>query len=115
MGALTIRVWQPQIHISVLRAEGRIDAESSPRFLDACRTCLDTGHLVLNLAGVTFLSSSGVGALLVLFESARELCRDVSIAPASPEVTAVLEALNLGDALRILDHQDEALARLRAA
>ena len=114
-GALELQTFHPQIHITVLRAIGRIDAETAPRFLDACRAALDSGHLVANLAGVTFLSSSGVGALLVLLESARELCRELSVAPASPEVTSALESLNLGQTLQILDSEAEALARLRAA
>ena len=53
----------------LFRVSGRVDARSSARFLDHClEACAPRANLVVNMAEVTFLSSSGVGALMVLSE-----------------------------------------------
>jgi anti-sigma B factor antagonist len=48
--------------------------------------------VVLDLAGVSFLDSAGVGALLSIGEQARRLGRDVRIARMSEPVRRILDA-----------------------
>lgn len=113
-GALSIQIWPARPDVVVVRASGRVDAETAPAFLDQCRSCLALGHVVLNLSRVTFLSSSGVGSLLVLCEAARELGRDLRLASPSNEVTLVLDALHLGPALPVYGSETDALERMAA-
>jgi anti-anti-sigma factor len=99
----------------VVRVEGRLDAKTAPRLLAECLAARAAGgHLVLNLAEVTFLSSNGVGMLLVLAERSREGGGSLRIAAPSPAVRAPLELLNLHRFLNIDRSEDESLAALGA-
>ena len=99
----------------VVRVEGRLDAKSAPRLLEHCLAARHAGgHLVLNLSQVTFLSSSGVGVLLVLAEKVREGGGSLRIASPSAAVRAPLELLNLHRFLAIAGNEDDALSSLGA-
>ena len=104
---------EPHAGSVVVRAEGRLDAKTAPRLL---QHCLDArvrgGHLVLNLAHVTFLSSSGVGVLLVLAERTKSEGGSLRIAAPSPSVKGPLELLNLHRFLAIDDSEGDALRAL---
>jgi anti-anti-sigma factor len=94
----------------VVRAEGRLDAKTAPRLLKHCLEAhLEGGHLVLNLSGVTFLSSSGVGVLLVLAEHTKSGGGSLRIAAPSAAVKGPLELLNLHRFLTMDDDEDGAL------
>jgi len=99
----------------VVRAEGRLDAKTAPQLLDHWLTARRAGgHLVLNLAGITFLSSSGVGVLLVLAERTQAAGGSLRIAAPSAAVRGPLELLNLHRFLTIDDSEGDALAALGA-
>ncbi|HET9327103.1 MAG TPA: STAS domain-containing protein [Candidatus Eisenbacteria bacterium] len=99
----------------VVRAEGRLDAKTAPRLLEHCVEARPAGiHLVLNLAEVTFLSSSGVGMLLVLAERTRSEGCSLRIAAPSVAVTGPLELLNLHRFLTIDESEGESLRALGA-
>src|SRR5262249_17252074 len=58
---------------AVLRLKGRLDAKTSPILLQRVSDIQANGqNLVLNLADVSFMGSSGIGALLVLVEQFQE-------------------------------------------
>ena len=99
----------------VVRAAGRLDAKTAPRLLEHCLAARPArGHLVLNLGEVTFLSSSGVGMLLVLAERSKSEGGSLRIAAPSAAVRAPLELLNLHRFLTIDDNECDALAALGA-
>jgi len=81
----------------VVRPEGRLDAKTAPRLLEACLSARTSGtpHLVLVLHDITFLSSSGVGVLLVLAERTKSEGGSLRIAAPSAAVKGPLELLNL--------------------
>ena len=99
----------------VVRAEGRLDIKTAPRLLEHCLEARPTGaHLVLNLADVTFLSSSGVGMLLVLAERTKSEGGSLRIAAPSAAVKGPLELLNLHRFLTIDESEDQSLRALGA-
>ena|SRR5262245_15192762 len=99
----------------VVHVAGRLDAKTAPRLLEHCQGARATAkHLVLNLSDVTFLSSSGVGVLLVLAERAKSEGGSLRIAAPSQAVRAPLELLNLHRFLTIDGSEGEALAALGA-
>jgi len=100
---------------AVVRVEGRLDAKTAPRLLAECLAARRSGgHLVLNLADITFLSSNGVGMLLVLAERSREGGGSLRIAAPSEAVRAPLELLNLHRFLTIDASERESLSALEA-
>jgi anti-anti-sigma factor len=89
----------------VLRVCGVLDARAAPALLAEGRKVTEQEYLlVLNLAGVTFVSSSGVGSVLALVEEAP--AGSVRLAELSDAVRSVITLLNLDPFLAI--HLSEA-------
>jgi len=100
---------------AVLRVRGRLDAGTAPALLQRCSQVQANGqNLVLNLSGVSFLGSSGVGAMLVLVEQFQEQAGAVHFAALSESARSVVDLLDLGDYLTIHPTEDEAVASLAA-
>ena len=75
---------------SRLVARGELDTDTA-RYLDAVVDDLDGEPVVLDLAAVTFIDSSGIRALL----RARQRHRDLRIENPSPQAGKVLEMTGL--------------------
>jgi anti-sigma B factor antagonist len=92
-----------------IRLSGRLDAKSAPELTRRCsehRT--QARSVILNLAGVTFIASSGVGALLSLEEEFRQAGAKIRFACLSPAVVSVVRLLNLEQFLAIRSTEEEA-------
>lgn len=59
-------------------------------------SALDVRTLRVDLSGVTFMDSSGLGALVAIRGAASDLARTVTIVAASERVRQVLEVCGLG-------------------
>jgi len=100
---------------AVLRLKGRLDVKTAPLLLQRVADVQANGqNLVLNLSEVTFMGSSGIGALLVLVEQFQEQAGTVRLVALSPAVHSVVRLLNLDRSLTIDPTDDEALAELEA-
>lgn len=98
-----------------LRVRGRLDAATAPDLLKRCAEVQANGqNLVLNLSEVTFLGSTGVGALLTLVEQFREQGGAVHFAALSSAARDVIDLLALGDYLPISASEAEALSALES-
>src|SRR5258705_13705225 len=87
---------------AVLRLKGRLDVKTSPILLQRVAEIQANGqNLVLNLSEVSFMGSSGIGALLVLVEQFQEQGGSVRFASLSPAVDSVVKLLNLDRFLSI--------------
>ena len=97
----------------VLRVSGELDAKSAPLLVERCVQARAAGkHVILNLWGVTFIASSGVGALLALVEEFRDSQVSVHLAKPSPAVDSVIRLLCLDQFLPIDRDEDAARAAL---
>ena len=99
----------------LLRVRGRLDARSAPHLLEvASRIRGRSLNLVLDLSGVTFMASSGLGSLLSLAEEFRQSDCRVRLAAPSPAVDSVIHLLNLHQFLTIDATEEEAFHALGA-
>jgi len=97
----------------LLRVKGRLDVKTSPILLQRVAEIQANGqNLVLNLSEVSFMGSSGIGALLVLVEQFQEQGGSVRFASLSPAVDSVVKLLNLDRFLSIDPTENESLAAL---
>lgn len=111
-----IESFQVGSSIKVTRVCGTLDAHSAMLLVDhASRVRGAKQHLVLNLAGVFLIASSGVGALLAMVEEFRHGPTSMRIAAPSPAVDSVIRLLNLYDFLPIDPDEEVAVATLEAA
>ena len=84
---------------AVLDVAGAIDLQTRGRLLDAGRSALQNapGRLVLDLDDVTFIDSTGIGALVELGHSATDADGALVLRNPSHRVLRILEISGLAD------------------
>ena len=89
----------------VIRVSGAIDVQSRVALLTAGRAALETDApaLVLDLADVSFLDSTGIGALVELSHDAEDAQMGFALRAPSARVVRILQMTGLGDAWQIED------------
>jgi anti-sigma B factor antagonist len=78
----------------VTRLSGKLSLETVHNFIQTMRP-EPAAHLVLDMSGVSFLDSAGVGALVSLFVHRRNLGKSFAIAGLTKQGTAVLQVAGL--------------------
>ncbi|MDD9727913.1 STAS domain-containing protein [Roseovarius sp. SK2] len=102
-------------NIKVITVEdNRIDAASAIRFKDEMRTLTDDGadHVLLDLSGVAFVDSSGLGAIIASMKQMGD-GRRLDLAGLTPDVAKVFRLTRM-DSIFVI-HKDMAAALQRAA
>jgi anti-sigma B factor antagonist len=86
----------------VVALGGALDVSAADQLLDELRYVWDTQGLpiILNLAEVTFLDSTGVRALVLARRDLAAAGRPLTIAAASPKVRRLLELTGTDDLFR---------------
>jgi len=98
---------------TVLRVSGQLDSKSAPVLLSRSGMIRNGSQsLVVNLAAVSFIASSGVGALLALVEQFRESGGKVRFVALSSAVDSVIRLLNLDQFLTIDQTESDAVTAL---
>jgi len=78
----------------VTRLNGKLSLETVHNFIQTLRP-EPAAHLVLDMSGVTFLDSAGVGALVSLFVHRRNVGKSFAIAGMTQQGMAVLQVAGL--------------------
>jgi anti-anti-sigma factor len=83
-----------------ITVNGEVDIATVEEFLDAAEECISGGSkaIVIDLGGVEFIDSSGLGALVRIRNRARQHGADVTLAHVPAPVHRVLEVSGLLDA-----------------
>ena len=102
--------------VGVFRVAGRLDAKNAKELMDACQEAKNSGkkRVVINLAGVAFVASSGIGTLLALTDEFREAGGGVHLVSLSDSVRSVVDLLNLGQFLNVAATEADALEAIGA-
>lgn len=97
-----------------LTLTGPLDSQGSSLLRDEGRQQLQRGvrALVVDCASVTFISSSGVGAFLVLQDEFEDGGKLACYRNPSPEVRSVIRLMDLENFLNIVGGEDETLKLL---
>jgi anti-sigma B factor antagonist len=99
--------------VTIVECAGPIQiGETANRFRDALRETLRAGRkkIVLDMAGVKYVDSTGIGELVGLFTNASEIEADVRLANVPPKVRDVLEVTRLITVFAVYDTLEGALA-----
>lgn len=85
----------------VVPAPRELDAATAPAFRDELGLFVTSGvaEIVVDMSGVTFLDSSGMGALVAVQRVAAERCVRVTLRGVRPNVHAALRVAGLVDVL----------------
>jgi anti-sigma B factor antagonist len=93
----------------VTRLSGKLSLETVHNFIQTLRP-EPAEHLVLDMSGVSFMDSAGIGALVSLFVHRRNLGKSFAIAGLTQQGNAVLQVAGLTKLLPNFPTVDAALA-----
>jgi anti-sigma B factor antagonist len=99
----------------VCRPVGELDAFTISRFRQALADLASSGCLVIDLSGVPFVDSAGLGALIGGIRHTRELGGQVAVACSRPTLVRLLCSTGFDRVVDISDTVAAAAAALRAA
>jgi anti-sigma B factor antagonist len=87
---------------TVMRLDGRLNMVSAPQLKAAVAAAVQAGRtrVVVDLTAVTFLDSSGLGALIAGLKATRQAGGDLRMTGANEQVRTVLRLTNLDRVLR---------------
>jgi len=95
--------------VTVYQLKGKLSLETVASFVPRMRQ-ESANRLVLDMSGVDFLDSAGVGALVSLFVSRRSQDKTFALAALTPQSTAVVTVAGLQKLLPIEKTVEEASA-----
>jgi len=104
--------WITVNRVLVVRVSGRLDITKAETFERSVvdRLSKEPADIVINLSRVTYMSSSGIGALLAVFRFIGGKEKKMAICEVSPVVKKLLDVVEIGQIFKIFDHEDDAIA-----
>lgn len=96
--------------IIVLDAAGRLTLDAGTKLRDLVHVLVSTGHkrFLLNLAGVDFVDSYGIGELARCYGLVRQTAGEMKLVHVNAKVHALLQITNLHTLFEI--HSEEQIA-----
>ncbi|MCX6020184.1 MAG: STAS domain-containing protein [Chloroflexi bacterium] len=109
---MNIRVAPQPGGVTVVEPAGRLDLLSASELKQQLAGLATGGHrkIVIDLIGVTFIDSSGLGAIIGGLKAARLLGGELRIARPGDQARVILELTTLDRVLRPYATMEEALA-----
>lgn len=103
--------------IRIVSCEGRLDAQVSGVVKDQIKQHIDEGstRLVLDLQGVEFLDSSGLGALVASLRKVKEKKGEIKLSGLRPEVRSIFDITRVSRLFHIYDDVQKALEAFKKA
>lgn len=98
--------------VTLVRPSGRLDAAAAPNFLSRTTSLIAEGKtcLVVDLAQVPFVDSSGLGALVSSLKAARRAEGDLRLVGPGQQVRKLLKLTTLDRVFVISDTPEQAWA-----
>ncbi|TAM77432.1 anti-sigma factor antagonist [bacterium] len=93
---------------------GEIDVYTSPTVKDAITELIDEGHyhLIINLEGVRYIDSTGLGVLIGALKRVREHAGSVSLICTNPQVKKIFDITGLVKIFGIYENEQLAIKAL---
>jgi len=101
---------QDRGHAAVVTLSGDVDLESSPKVRSALLDCVSVkSAVVVDMAGVSYIDSSGVASLVEAFQAARKTDTSFVLARVSEAAMRVLELARLDRVFQIVTEVSDGL------
>ncbi|WP_334141878.1 STAS domain-containing protein [Rhabdothermincola sp.] len=96
----------------VIAVTGELDVATAPRLRqEAIRVVAEGNHrLVIDLGGVDFLDSTGLGVIIGILKRVRSHSGELTVVGLTPKVRKVFEVTRVLEILPIFDTVDDAMA-----
>lgn len=108
---------RPGRECTVVQVAGDLDMATSPQLRDGLQRILAAGtrNVVIDMAGVGFMDSSGLGALVVMFTAFRDGGGRLCLAAVQPHVRTILAVTSVDRAIDVYDTVEAAEAGMLPA
>ena len=102
--------------VFVIAFGGDIDVASAVTVRDALDRVIAAGHhlIVMDLDGVRFLDSTGLGVMVGRLKAVRDLGGDMHLVCTSPRILRVMAITSLDEVFTLHDSTEDAVAALTA-
>lgn len=111
---LTIQQDQTPEGYTICRPVGELDAFTVSQFRQALAEMASSKRLLIDMSGVPFVDSAGLGALIGGIRRARELGGDVAVSCNRPSLVRLLRTTGFDRIVTVTETVDEAIAALDA-
>ncbi len=111
---LTIQQDQTPEGYTICRPVGELDAFTVSQFRQALAEMASSKRLLIDMSGVPFVDSAGLGALIGGIRRARELGGDVAVSCNRPTLVRLLRTTGFDRIVTVTETVDEAIAALDA-
>jgi len=103
--------------VPVLDVVGEIDIYTTPQFKEAVSAAIDENKpaIIINMAQVTYMDSSGFGTLLSATKRLRPLDGALYLAGCNDSIQRMLQITRLNTIFGVYTTEDEALAAAKSA
>ncbi len=94
----------------LLTVSGRIDSSNATEFDNKVKECMENGHnLVMDLSGVSYMSSAGLRAIVSALRECKKKKGDVLLVSPSARVAEVLSLAGLDSLFTVYDDATSAV------
>jgi len=99
-------------NVTLVRLQGRLDATAAPDFQNQLIAAIAEGRtrLAVDLSNVSFVDSTGLGALVFSLKAARRAEGDLRLVAPSAQATKLLQLTTLDRVFRTGETPDQAWA-----
>lgn len=110
---LSVQIDEGRPPYHVVSVTGELDVYTAPQLREALAQVANDGHrqIVVDLDGLDFLDSSGVGVLVAAHEELRSDDGDLTLICTRPKVFRIFEITGLTSFFTIVNSVDEATVR----
>src|SRR5438477_771738 len=101
--------------VSIVSCSGRIVfGEEATQLRETLKKLLtSTRQIVLNLSGVTYIDSGGLGTLVGVYSTARSAGADIKLTGLGQRIRDVLQVTKLVTVFEVYDNEQQAIAAFR--
>ena len=101
----------------IVKADGRIDMSNADAFRDSLMSAVSTAKsaVIVDMAGVDYISSAGLRSLMIAFRSAKDAGKGFSVAALTPLVLEIFTISRFNMVFPLHGGVAEALAAAGAA
>jgi anti-sigma B factor antagonist len=110
---LSIEFDQSDSSLTICRPVGELDAFTVSQFRQALAEVASSTRLLIDMSGVPFVDSAGLGALIGGIRRARELGGEVAVACNRPTLIRLLRTTGFDRIVTVAESVEEAAAALQ--
>ncbi len=102
--------------VCAVEIQGEIDVYTSPKVKETINELIEKGNffLVINLEGVRYIDSTGLGVLIGALKKVKENDGAISLISTNPQIKKIFTITGLVKIFGIYRNEEEALADMKA-